>query len=398
MIRRMLMRRDQELVDFEVDPATGEVHVIEASEASADLLGFGEMADIIKKRAISGRRADMQDVLESLGAQSPVHLTLMGHGLSLSDQFWYRAPGGTERWEDINFFDNEWDPRFGAAVFKRDYSGLASCSPDTPDATTCGRAVKMWERGEDGIYLVKESLLPDGSDLVGAKLSASLCAQVFDEGCCIPMAIVERYGKPCSASPLMLVAGEEFADGNRLRAIAGMREEPGKGDGDPMSTELFQSLIEAYMAVGVSDASAHIARVACCHCLTFTMDFHSGNFGIIRKVGANALRPAPIFDFEGSFGIPVNKSMASTFIANIDLAKLYCASRFSSTHPGIGLGMTRRRLRDLRNASRRRYPLSRVCRQNSAGLPLDCSPCSVPMSTVLRLRRHNVSIEGELSV
>ena len=343
------MQRNQELVDFEIDPATTDVRIIDTSPAGDDLLAYvrpirqdpepirlspeKSLSVLAKKRAISPLREDMDDIIAAFGAKSSIDLVLRGYGLSLSDQFWYRAPGSTECWEEINFFDNEWDPGFGAAVFKRDYAGLASCSPNTPDVTTCGHAVKTWERRDDGIFLIKEPMSPDGRELIGAKLTSDLCARLFDERCYVPSEIVERYGRLCSAGPHMLASDEELAEGNRLRAIAGIQEVPGKSDGDGMSIELFQSLIEAYTAVGVTEASAHIARMACCFCLSLTADFHSGNFGIIRKAGTNAWRPAPMFDFEGSFGISRNYDSYYFLIKNPGLAKLFCANRFSFCDP-----------------------------------------------------------------
>ena len=345
MIKRTLMRRNQELVDFAIDPMTGDASVIDASPEGEYLLSSvwpvfqgpdatpvgrdRALSLLVRKRAISPLRADKDDVIAAFGAKSAIDLVLGGHGLSLSDQFWYRAPGGTERWEDINFFDNPWSVDFGAALLKRDYAGLASCSLDTPDVTVPGRTIKAWERNDAGTFVIKESLRCDGADLRGAKLAADLCARLFDEGCYVPLELVERYGKLCSASPLMLASNEELADGNRLRAIAGMQVEPGMYDGDQLSAELLQSLVEAYAAVGVADASAHIARAACFMCLSFIVDFHSGNFGIIRKVGTDAWRPAPIYDYENPFGFACEDSMRRIVLKNPDLVKLFCARRFS---------------------------------------------------------------------
>ena len=198
------MQRNRELVDFEVDPATGAVRIIDVASdvlaASAGLTrqnGNEALARLIERRAISPIREDKDAVLAAFGAKSPLELALMGHGLSLSDQFWYRTPNGAERWEDINFFDNGWDPGFGAAVLKRDYSSLSTCSLDVPETTTSGHAVKAWERDGDAITLVKAAVYPDGCELIGAKLASDLCATLFDEGCSIPLKIVERYGRPC---------------------------------------------------------------------------------------------------------------------------------------------------------------------------------------------------------
>ena len=335
MVRRTLMQRDRELVDFEVDPATGEARIIDvASDSLAASLGLaGEtgnqvLTTLMTRRALSPMRTDKDDVLQAFGAESPVDLALMGHGLSLSDQFWYRAPRSSERWKDVSFFENGWDPGFGAAVLSGDYARLATCSPDAPEVTTPGHAVKAWERDDDGIYLVKAAEYPDGVELVGAKLGFELCSLLFGEGCCVPLDVVERYGRPCSISPLMLDGDEELADGNRLCAMADMWESPCLSMGG-ITTEACDALIDAYAAIGVADASAHVARRACFSCLSLLLDFNPGNFGAIRNVDSDVWRAAPLFDYDGAFGIPFHGVPISYLCENPSFVQLFCAHRFS---------------------------------------------------------------------
>ncbi len=305
------MNRNRELAEFEFDPSTGEARIADASECGADLLvsrglasksAASNLTEFVNSRAISTRRLDWGDIVASFGALSPAHLVLMGHGLSLVDQYWYRAPGSTERWEDINFLDNEWDVGFGEALLSRDYSRLATCSPDVPDATTVGHVIKAWERHDDDIILVKHALQPDGADLIGAKLSSDLCAVLFDQGCHVPFDVVERYGRPCAASPLMLASGEEFADGFQLCTMAAVPEDRIVARSGALTQEGCQGLIDAYAAIGLSDASAHVARMGCLSCLAMLTNFHFDNFGAIRTAGSNAWRAAPFFDYDGSFG------------------------------------------------------------------------------------------------
>ena len=333
------MQRDRELIDFEVEPATGEVNIIDTVSddfaASAGLTrqnGNRVLAKLVERRAISPIREDKGDVLAAFGAESPVDLALRGHGLSLSDQFWYRVPGSAERWEDINFFDNEWDPEFGAAVLSGDYASLAACSPDVPEVTTSGHAVKAWERDGDNISLVKAAIYFDGSELVGAKLASDLCTELFDESCYVPMDIVERYSRPCSISPLMLGADEELIDGNRLFAMVGLPENLGL-NGDGVTVETCDASIGAYAAFGVENASAHVARLACFSSLALLMDFNPGNFGAIRRVDSSECRAAPIFDYDGSFGFPFKNLSIWDLCENPLLAQLLCAQRFSFLKP-----------------------------------------------------------------
>lgn len=335
MARRTLMQRDQVLVDFEVDPATGEAHIIDvASDGLATSLGLNQgdrdqvLTALVTRRALSPMRKDKDDVLAAFGAKSPVDLALMGHGLSLTDQFWYRAPGSSERWEDVNFFDNGWDPGFGTAVLSGDYTHLAACSPDAPEVTTPGHAIKAWERNDDGICLVKAAEHPDGVELVGAKLGFDLCSLLFDEGCYVPLDVTKRYGRTCSISPLMLDSDEELADGNRLFAMADMWETSTLSKGG-ITTEACDALIDASATIGVADASAHVARRACFSCLTLLLDFNPGNVGAIRKIDTDVWRAAPIFDYDGAFGIPFNGVSIAYLCENTSFVELLCAHRFS---------------------------------------------------------------------
>ena len=329
------MQRNQELAEFEIDPVTGKARIIDI--ANDDLVAFVGLARknrdqvltaLVKRRAMPTMRKDKDNVLAAFGAKSPVDLALMGYGLSITDQFWYRAPGSTERWEDVNFFDNGWDPGFGAAVLQGDYVRLAACSPNVPEVTTSGHAVKAWERDDDGVFLVKAAEYPDGAELLGAKLGSDLCALIFDEGCYVSMDVVERYGKPCSVSPFMLNRGEELVDGNRLCALADMWESPILMGGG-ITTEACDALIDAYSAIGVADASAHVARRACFSCLSLLLDFSPSNIGAIRKFDSDVWRPAPIFDYDGSFGFPLKDVSISYLSKNPSLVELLCAHSFS---------------------------------------------------------------------
>ena len=170
-VKRTLMLKNRGLLDFEFEPATRQVSILDAPEADDPLLaslGFGGsnrqtvVARMIAERRMAANRDDMPQILDAFGVSSNIELVLRGHGLSLIDQLWYRKPGSTERWEDINFFDNEWDTSFDAAILMRDYRRIASCSLETPDVTTRGHMGKTWERTPNGIHMVKEPIFENG--------------------------------------------------------------------------------------------------------------------------------------------------------------------------------------------------------------------------------------------
>lgn len=108
--------------------------------------------------------------------------------------------------------------------------------------------------------------------------------------------------------------------------MAGVVEKNNEGF---ITAELCDDRIQAYEAIGIADTSAHVARMACCLCLSLLADFHAGNFGAIHKIGSDVWRPAPIFDYDGSFGFPFGEGAITSYCSNPFLAELLCARHFS---------------------------------------------------------------------
>ena len=334
-MKRTLMLKNQELLDFEVDPVTGKVRILDAPNADDALLsslGFGgpDLHDIVEAvilgRRMSASRDDANKILDAFNARSVYELVFMGHGLSFVDKLWYRAPGSTERWEDINFYDNDWDGGFGAAILADDYEKLASCSPDVPDMTTGGHLRKAWERSEGCVQLIKETSFANGVDLEGALLGAELCRLLYGEDAYQPLSVVERYGRRFSASPLMIGRDEELMQGWRLFALGGFEASEWKRLMGPASPQDYRDIISR---TGVTDASTHVAKVFAFKALALLQDLHAGNFGIIRNIETDARRAVLPFDYDRSFGFPYERFPFEKICNNPKLAMLFCAMSFS---------------------------------------------------------------------
>ena len=334
-MKRTLLFENQELLDFEVDFSTSEIRVLDAPDADDSLLcslGFGGpdrdafVADSIRVRRMSERREDAKQILGAFGVRSALELAFRGRGLSLADKLWYRAPGATERWEDINFFDNDWDASFCEAVLTHDYKRLASCSPDVPDVTTGGRARKAWEQTGDGIYLLKEPLYENGYDLIGASLAAELCGLLYGQDAHQPLNVVERFGRRFASSPLMLCRDEELVQDPRIFAMGGFGLSDAIRLTGPLSSQEFADVIAR---AGVPDALACLARMFAFKVLALMTDMHPGNYGVIRNIETGACRAAPPFDYERSFGFISRDFPLEAMCNNPRLASLLCAKEFS---------------------------------------------------------------------
>ena len=62
-----------------------------------------------KGRGIPSGRKDLERLLNNLGVASIEELLLKSYGLSLSDCYWIKHCNSNITWEDINFFDNDFE-------------------------------------------------------------------------------------------------------------------------------------------------------------------------------------------------------------------------------------------------------------------------------------------------
>ena len=335
LVKRTLMLKNQELLDFEVDTDKREIRILDAPEMDDELLrslGFGGpereafLSKILGARHISAGRVDLNQILEAFGVKSAFELSFMGHGMSFIDKLWYRAPGATERWEDINFYDNDWDSTYRTAILTRDYKSLANCSPDIPDVTTSGFLRKAWERADEGVQLLKEPLFESGCDTEGALLGVELCRLLYGQDEYQPLYVVERFGKRFEASPLMVGRDEELVQGYRLFAMGGYDMRASSELMGPVSPE---SYIDIISHAGVTDALTHVAKEFAFTDLSLLADVHTGNYGLFRNIETGQHRVAPPFDYDRAFGFPGEEFPIESICEKPEVAAFLCASTFS---------------------------------------------------------------------
>ena len=142
------------VAEIELDDATGFIqrigrvcapeHLpvgISVRNGIADHAAFN---DWWRDRSIPASRSGVREALEALGVTDTKMLLIRCYGLSLSDQYWI-CPEGTElRWEDINFFQNDFSEDIGDVLFgeRRKKNALNFGSPDS---TAAGNLKKRWK-------------------------------------------------------------------------------------------------------------------------------------------------------------------------------------------------------------------------------------------------------------
>ncbi|MCL1846124.1 MAG: excisionase [Defluviitaleaceae bacterium] len=92
-------------------------------------------------RSIPASRDGLQSALEVMGLSSPTLLIEKCFGLSLSDQYWIAPKNSELKWENINFFTNDFSKDVGEALFGKEPTEINFASPDN---TSDGWLKKKW--------------------------------------------------------------------------------------------------------------------------------------------------------------------------------------------------------------------------------------------------------------
>lgn len=130
---------------------------IPASSINAFDIGFDNFRDIIGKDDFS-------------------YLPEKCFGLSLSDQYWINPVNSPLKWDDINFFENEFSEDMGKMIF----DGIVSENPDmvSPDNTSDGKIRKKWKIIDGKRCLLKGYSLPYMQEPFNEKIASALCRRL----------------------------------------------------------------------------------------------------------------------------------------------------------------------------------------------------------------------------
>ena len=162
-----LMNKDTELFDMEM--INGNIYITENfRDENKKLLPVFLMdlkndenytENVIKwwrSRRIPGSRDGLKELFFNLDNISLDALAEKSLGLSLSDQYWIR-PSEDIKWQDINFFQNDFSEDIGNLLITGDWNGGSLISPDN---SSDGAVKKRWKIINGERYLIKGSSDP----------------------------------------------------------------------------------------------------------------------------------------------------------------------------------------------------------------------------------------------
>ena len=304
----LLMRKNEVAARFLWDPETGRVphgaHAVSERDLPFGCLdntgSFSRRAlsSWLRDRAIPSLRPHARKRLKEVGIASEGELLAVGLGLGLSDQYWIRPEGSDLRWEDVNYFDNDFSPELGELLVSHDDDSLPdlvsllretpSLLGRSPDVALNGNLPKRWETAGGARVLVKYGRADNRyQEPFNEVIATELCRRLLAETEFVPYALHDGgYLRWASACPCMVDSDTEFVPAIQLH-------ESHRRNNDESLGSFFVRICREH---GL-DVRADIERMIVVDFILANFDRHWNNFGVLMDSDSREfLRAAPIFD------------------------------------------------------------------------------------------------------
>lgn len=212
MAEYTLMNKNHPVVSFRYDRDIHavvkivDVHDLRyAPVALADSKGIvtrRALNDWWRRRAIPPSRHQIQQLLDSLNLNSTLELAEENFGLSLSDRYWINDSKNPLKWEDVNFFDNDFTDDLGMLTLGQESSGNPNLM--SPNSTLGGDLNKKWKIVNDRRILVKGGTGSTQQEVLNEVVATALYNRLLSRNDYVPYFLFEENGRIYSACENML--------------------------------------------------------------------------------------------------------------------------------------------------------------------------------------------------
>jgi hypothetical protein len=234
----------------------------------------------LENRGIPRSRENYTDLLEYYKLENLKSLTLLCYGLNLTDHWWLCNSGDDKKWEDVNFFQNNFSEKTGALLFTLQDRNIYA----NPDFSSNGHLIKMWK-----IVTGKRILYKAGSGDIQQEPYNEYIASVLADKLNIrhvPYRLYTIGGNVYSGCECMADGRTEFIDA--FKVFLHNTEE---------KTSAYHDFLKICKKQGLDTAGEEVDRMIVFDYLIRNTDRNMGNYGIIRDSETlQWLRVAPLFD------------------------------------------------------------------------------------------------------
>ena len=252
------------------------------------------LSEWFKGRGIPSWRDKLDLLLHRLNITAPYELLDKAFGLSLSDQYWLKPEGSNICYDDINFFDNDFDySEFMEASLSINNKSITSDkSLKTPNNTTDGMLRKAWIIENKTRYLIKGGYKNDILQPFNEVLASEICKRLGFEH--VEYTLDTYKDMVVSKCPCFITKNTEFITCYQIR----------KNMERYNNNQDYEEYVKELEKEGIKNAREKLENMYILDFLILNEDRHLNNFGIIRDVNTlKWLDVAPIFDNGQSLNI-----------------------------------------------------------------------------------------------
>lgn len=250
-----------------------------------------KLTDWFKGRGIPSWRDDLDLLLAKLNITSSEELLDKAFGLSLSDQYWIKQTDSNIKYEDINFFEHDFeDSDFINATFGNGLDSSTNISLISPNNTTDGRLKKTWIIENGKRYLLKGGYKNEVMQPFNEVLGSMICEKLRFDHVTYTLDVINN--KVVSKCECFVNTNTELIPAHQILQSKVEKE------------NAYEEYIRILEEKGINNVREKLENMFILDYLILNEDRHLNNFGIIRDVNTlKWLDVAPIFDNGQSLNI-----------------------------------------------------------------------------------------------
>ena len=234
-----------------------------------------------RMRGIPITRVNIDQLLREAGVQVPEELLQRNLGLSLSDQYWINPQDSGLDWEQVNFFNNDFEQvGIHTAAFVDNPGVLAQ-----PSNTSDGNLEKTWVV-RDGVRMLKKHGLHNNQEPYNEVVATALHRRLLEGGEYVTYTLEGSGASACSLCTNFVSDEEEYIPALYVQRVLRGRE----------NSDEYHNYLDSCAALGAENVRELLDRMIVCDDILANTDRHFRNFGIVRNVESLECRPAPVFD------------------------------------------------------------------------------------------------------
>lgn len=257
------------------------------NEDKDELKLLNKLTEWFRGRGIPSWRDKLDLLIHRLGIETAEELLDKAFGLSLSDQYWLKPYDSSLAYEDINFFENDFDyAEFLEASLSINSKTIKKAeSLKTPNNTTDGMLKKAWIIEDNVRYLLKGGYKNEILQPFNEVLASMICERLGFFY--VPYTLDTYKNVVVSKCPCFINTNTELITAYQIRNNMKRND----------NIEDYEDYVKVLEEFGIKDARIKLENMFILDFLIMNEDRHLNNFGIIRDVKTlKWLDVAPIFD------------------------------------------------------------------------------------------------------